>query len=139
MTGTAAARRDRRRRCFRDQAGAGPGDDRPGHRGGGAARWAAGDEVYGQNTPLRDWLEEHRVSYVLAVPKSFTAATAAGPKRADDLAALVPAAGWQQISWLATGPRDPVPTTWALIGTASPARQSRYQRRLTNQPLPMRC
>lgn len=60
--------------------------------------WVAADEVYGQNTPLRDWLEEHHVSYLLAVPKSFTAATRAGTMRADQLATLVPAAGWQQIS-----------------------------------------
>jgi SRSO17 transposase len=33
--------------------------------------WVATDEVYGQNGPLRDWLEERHVSYVLAVPKSF--------------------------------------------------------------------
>ena len=58
----------------------------------------AADEVYGQNGPLRDWLEERHVSYVLAVPKSFPVATAAGLVRADHLAALVPAAGWQQVS-----------------------------------------
>jgi SRSO17 transposase len=59
--------------------------------------WVAADEVYGQNTPLRDWLDDHDVSYMLAVPRSFTAVTAAGKIRADELAALVPAAGWQQI------------------------------------------
>jgi alkyl sulfatase BDS1-like metallo-beta-lactamase superfamily hydrolase len=48
-----------------------------------------------RNGPLRDWLEERHVSYVLAVPKSFPVATAAGLVRADHLAALVPAAGWQ--------------------------------------------
>ena len=58
----------------------------------------AGDEVYGQHTPLRDWLDEHDLSYVLAVPRSFAAASAAGSKRADELAQLVPAAGWQQVS-----------------------------------------
>jgi SRSO17 transposase len=58
--------------------------------------WVAADEAYGQNTSLRDWLEYRDVCYVLAVPKSFTAATAAGPRRADALADLVPAAGWQQ-------------------------------------------
>jgi SRSO17 transposase len=36
--------------------------------------WLAADEVYGQNMLLRDWLEDHQVSYVLAVPKSFIAA-----------------------------------------------------------------
>ena len=83
--------------------------------------WVTADEAYGQNTPLRDWLEEHRVSYVLAVPKSFTAATAAGPRRADDLAALVPPAGWQQLS-CGDGAKGPRFYDWALIATASPAR-----------------
>ena len=84
--------------------------------------WVAADEAYGQNTALRDWLEERQVSYVLAVPKSFTAATAAGPGRADDLAGLVPAAGWQQLS-CGSGARGPRFYDWALIGTASPAHQ----------------
>jgi hypothetical protein len=60
--------------------------------------WVAADEVYGQHGPLRDWLESHHVSYVLAVPKSFTPVTGAGKMRAGQLAGLVPAAGWQQIS-----------------------------------------
>jgi SRSO17 transposase len=82
--------------------------------------WVAADEAYGQNTPLREWLEDRQVSYVLAVPKSFTAQTAAGPRRADALAGLVPAAGWQQRS-CGNGARGPRFYDWALIGTASPA------------------
>jgi hypothetical protein len=35
---------------------------------------------------------------VLAVPKSFTAATAAGLRRVGALVGLVPVAGWQQTS-----------------------------------------
>ena len=66
--------------------------------------------VYGQNGPLRDWLEERHVSYVLAVPKSFPVATAAGLVRADHLAALVPAAGWQQVS-CGDGSKGPGTTT----------------------------
>ena len=81
--------------------------------------WVAADEAYGQNTSLRDWLEERGVSYVLAVPKSFTAATAAGQMRADQLAGLVPAAGWQQIS-CGDGAKGPRFYDWALIATASP-------------------
>ena len=92
--------------------------------------WVAADEAYGQNTALRDWLEEHRVSYVLAVPKSFTAATAAGPGRADDLAALVPPAGWQQLS-CGDGAKGPRFYDWALIGTASPARHLLVRRPVT--------
>ena len=82
--------------------------------------WVAADEAYGQNTSLRDWLEQRRVSYVLAVPKSFPVMTGAGPRRADALAALVPAAGWQQIS-CGDGAKGPRLYDWALIGTASPA------------------
>jgi SRSO17 transposase len=83
--------------------------------------WVAAYEAYGQNTPLRDWLEQRGVSYVLAVPKSFTVSTAAGPRRADTLAALVPTAGWQQIS-CGDGAKGPRYYDWALIGTVSPAR-----------------
>jgi SRSO17 transposase len=32
--------------------------------------WFAADEVYGQNPHLRDWLEDHEISYVMAVPCS---------------------------------------------------------------------
>jgi SRSO17 transposase len=81
--------------------------------------WVAADEAYGQNTGLREWLEERGVSYVLAVPKSFTAATGAGPRRADALAVLVPAAGWQQLS-CGDGAKGPRFYDWALIATASP-------------------
>jgi hypothetical protein len=47
-----------------------------------------------QNTALRGWLEEHQPACAMAVPKTFTAATAAGAMRADTLARLVPARGW---------------------------------------------
>jgi SRSO17 transposase len=84
--------------------------------------WVAADEVYGQNGPLRHWLEEHHVSYVLAVPRSFCAATAAGKIRAADLAAWVPAAGWQQMS-CGDGAKGPRFYDWAVIATASPVHQ----------------
>ena len=53
--------------------------------------WFAADEVYGQNPHLRSWLEAEQISYVMAVPCSQQVTTAAGNKRADALAALVPA------------------------------------------------
>jgi DDE superfamily endonuclease len=92
--------------------------------------WVAGDEVYGQNGPLRHWLEERHVSYVLAVPKSFTAATAAGQIRTDQLAALVPAAGWQQVS-CGDGAKGPRFYDWALIATTSPVHHLLVRRSLT--------
>jgi SRSO17 transposase len=80
--------------------------------------WVAADEVYGQHAPLRDWLEQQRISYVLAVPKNFLAGTGARTRRADELAALVPAAGWQQLS-CGDGAKGPRFYDWALIATAS--------------------
>ena len=72
----------------------------------------------GRTAPLRDWLEERHVSYVLAVLKSFPVATAAGLVRADHLAALVPAAGWQQVS-CGDGSKGPRYYDWALITTTA--------------------
>ena len=79
--------------------------------------WVAGDEVYGGNPKLREWLEEEKIPYVMAVACSEMIAIPAGAKRADELAALVPAAGWQRLS-CADGSKGPRLYDWALIGTA---------------------
>ena len=88
------------------------------------------DEVYGQHAPLRDWLGEHHVSYVLAVPKDFPVPAAARTRRADELAALVPAAGWQQVS-CGDGSKGPRFYDWALIATGSPVHHLLVRRSLT--------
>jgi SRSO17 transposase len=51
------------------------------------AAWAAGDEVYGADPGLRAGLEERHIGYVLAVARNHIVPTAAGPLRADALAA----------------------------------------------------
>src|SRR5271163_3985616 len=61
-------------------------------------RWAAGDEVYGASPELREWLEEQKKGYVLAVACNAMIATKAGPRRADELAAMVPDGAWRRIS-----------------------------------------
>ena len=81
--------------------------------------WAAGDEVYGGNPKLRSWLEGQEISYVLAVACSEMIPAPAGPRRAGELAALVPAAGWQRLS-CADGSKGPRLYDWALIAAASP-------------------
>lgn len=92
--------------------------------------WVAADEVYGQHAPLRDWLEQQHISYVLAVPKNFLAGAAARARRADELAALVPAAGWQQVS-CGDGAKGPRFYDWALIATASPVHHLLVRRPVT--------
>ncbi len=80
--------------------------------------WFAGDEVYGQNPGLRGWLEDREISYVMAIPCSEMMIAAGRKRRADELAALVPADGWQQLS-CADGSKGPRLYDWALIATAS--------------------
>ncbi len=92
--------------------------------------WFAADEVYGQNTGLREWLEEQRIRYVMAVPCSQPVTTAAGKLRADLLAARVPGDGWQVLS-CGDGSKGPRLYGWALLATASSDRQLLVRRSLT--------
>ena len=80
--------------------------------------WFAADEVYGQNPGLRDWLEDHQIGYVMAVPCSELITVAAGRRRADALAALVPGQAWQRLS-CADGSKGPRLYDWALADAAS--------------------
>jgi hypothetical protein len=87
------------------------------------------DEVYGGNPKLRAWLEQEDISYVLAVACDQMTATAAGTRRADVLAALVPAGAWQRLSG-ADGSKGPRVYDWALIETASRVHQLLVRRSL---------
>jgi len=91
--------------------------------------WVAGDEVYGGNPGLRSWLEGESIAYVMAVACSEMVTTAAGRFRADELAALAPASGWQRLS-CADGSKGPRLYDWALIGTAASSRQLLVRRSL---------
>jgi hypothetical protein len=91
--------------------------------------WVAGDEVYGGNPKLRAWLEQEEISYVLAVACEEMTAVAAGTRRADALAALVPAGAWQRLS-CADGSKGPRVHDGALIETASPVHRLLVRRSL---------
>ncbi len=61
--------------------------------------WFTADEACGDNGKLRQWLEEHTISYVVAVACDHAVPAGAGKTiRADRLAARVPARGWQRLS-----------------------------------------
>jgi SRSO17 transposase len=79
--------------------------------------WFAADEVYGQNPGLRDWLEDQQIGYVMAVPCSELITVAAGRKRADALARLIPRGAWQRLS-CADGSKGPRLYDWALADAA---------------------
>jgi hypothetical protein len=65
----------------------------------------------------------------MAVARSEMITAPAGRFRADELAALVPAAGWQRLS-CADGSKGPRLYDWALIGTAAPGHQLLVRRSL---------
>jgi SRSO17 transposase len=81
-----------------------------------AARWFAGDEVYGQDPALRRQLRERRVGYVLAVAGSHRLVTGIGTRRAIDLA-VRPDLRWQRLS-AGDGARGHRWYDWALIDLA---------------------
>lgn len=82
--------------------------------GGAPAPWVAGDEVYGADPALRKELEDRGVGYVLAVACSHPVTTAAGKRRADELAASLPRHTWQRIS-AGQGSKGPRFYDWAWI------------------------
>jgi len=67
--------------------------------GGVPFGWFAADEAYGHASYLRTWLQERRISYVLAVQSNDTITTRTGDRaRIDQLAASLPATKWRKIS-----------------------------------------
>ena len=82
--------------------------------GGANARWATGDEVYGQSPDLRHELEQRRVGYVLAVASSHRVILGVGTRRADQIAATLPKRAWQMLS-AGPGVKGERLYSWALV------------------------
>jgi SRSO17 transposase len=87
------------------------------------AGWVAGDEVYGADPDLRTALEARRVGYVLAIAGNRRLPTAAGPLRADVLAAALPARAWQRLS-AGPGAKGQRYYDWAWLDLPVPDRSS---------------
>ncbi|MFI6176386.1 IS701 family transposase [Nonomuraea sp. NPDC051191] len=93
--------------------------------------WATADEAYGDNGPLRRFLEDHQIGYVLAVSRAHQITTGASKARADVMAAQVPRSGWQRLS-CGPGAKSERRYDWALIATDSPAHRLLIHRSLSN-------
>ncbi|WP_345097916.1 IS701 family transposase [Planomonospora venezuelensis] len=92
--------------------------------------WVTADEAYGDNGPLRRFLEAQRLGYVLAVARDHQIATGAGKVRADVITAKIPKSAWQRHS-AGPGAKGQRRYDWALIATTSPAHQLLVRRSVT--------
>jgi SRSO17 transposase len=83
------------------------------------APWAAADEVYGNDTRLREFLEGRGTGYALGIPCSFRITLPSGRKiRADAAARLAPARAWMTAS-CGKGSKGDRDYAWAWLATAS--------------------
>jgi SRSO17 transposase len=77
------------------------------------AAWVTGDEVYGNDGPLRRWLEGERRAYVLAVARSHMVwSDGFIQRRVEALAADLPTEAWQRIE-IGAGSKGPRVYDWA--------------------------
>jgi SRSO17 transposase len=98
------------------------------------ASWITADEAYGQDYRFRTWCEQHRIGYVVAVPRNQSIPLAldaditqvGGSRRADDLVARAPQQAWKRrcagpgakgerlYDWAVASlyPSDHAPTGW---------------------------
>jgi SRSO17 transposase len=93
------------------------------------AAWVTADEAYGKDGKFRDWLEQRRAAYVVAVASNQAVPGSTGTSRADVLAAHAPDQAWKRRS-CGNGAKGPRIFDWAAAslpedGTEPPG-WSRY-------------
>src|SRR5215469_6192434 len=117
---------------------------------GTPAAWVTGDEVYGGDPGLRASLETQQLGYVLAVAKSHTVGTGAGPVRVDALARKLGPRSWQRLSagkgakghrwydwaWIAIEPGRPG-HHWILVRRNRHTRELAFCRCYSPRPAPL--
>jgi SRSO17 transposase len=93
------------------------------------AGWVTADEAYGRDGKFRDWLEQRRIGYVVAVAANQAVRGDAGASRADVLAAHAPDQAWKRRS-CGNGSKGPRVFDWAAAtlpeGDGEPPGWSRY-------------
>ena len=81
------------------------------------AAWVTADEAYGRDGKFRDWLEQRRIGYVVAVASNQAVRGDAGASRADVLAAHAPDQAWKRRS-CGNGSKGPRVFDWAAATIA---------------------
>jgi SRSO17 transposase len=66
--------------------------------GGGPFRWVTGDAVYGSDSRLRGWLQERKISYVLAVTSQHRVFYEGMRCWVSEIAVMLPIDEWKRIS-----------------------------------------
>jgi SRSO17 transposase len=92
------------------------------HAADGPVQWVLGDEVYGRSRELRQWLEEQRQGYVLAIACNLRVRLAGRKPRetrwVDEVVAGLPADAWQCLS-AGEGSKGPRLYDWAWVEAES--------------------
>jgi SRSO17 transposase len=82
---------------------------------GAPCSWVAADEVYGNNSKLRQWLEERQLGYVLAVASDQRLRWPDGERRrVDSIARSLPELAWERVS-AGSGSKGERLYDWTLI------------------------
>ncbi|NIL44069.1 hypothetical protein HCB17_25365 [Salinispora arenicola] len=79
------------------------------------ASWVSADEAYGQDSTFRGLLDQRRVGYGVAVPRSQCIGLGVGTARADTLAEQAPPEAWRRLS-AGDGSKGPRLYDWAMAG-----------------------
>jgi SRSO17 transposase len=84
-------------------------------KAGAACSWVAADEVYGNNSKLRQWLEERRLGYVLAIASDQRMRWPDHQqRRVDTIAQSLPNLVWERVS-AGSGSKGERLYDWTLI------------------------
>ena len=97
--------------------------------------WFAADEEFGQNPGLRAFLEEHQISYVMAIPKNSDLTGPEGDKQTiEEAARQVRPHDWQRRS-CGIGSKGFRVYDWALLNAAQPGHQYMIRRSIDDGEL----
>jgi SRSO17 transposase len=81
--------------------------------------WVTGDAIYGDDRRLRQWLEEHRQAYVLAVSGKESIWLQHHQRRISALLAELPVEGWERLS-AGMGSKGPRWYDWLRLEASAP-------------------